>query len=59
MKEFRIVDRENNVYGEFDEIVSACREAKRLGCKVLQMDMKTKKVKETISEKVVNYMASK
>ena len=59
MKEFRIVDNENNVYGEFDGIVSACKEAKRIGCKVLQMDMNTKTVKETISEKVVNCMASK
>ena len=59
MKEFRIVDNEDNVYGEFDGIVSACREAKRLGCKVLQMDMKTKTVKEVLSEKVVDYMASR
>lgn len=59
MKEFRIVDNENNVCGEFDGIVSACREAKRLGCKVLQMDMKTKTVKEELSEKVVDYMANR
>ena len=59
MKEFRIVDNEDNVYGEFDGIVSACREAKRLGCKVLQMDMKTKTIKEELSEKVVDYMASR
>lgn len=59
MKEFRIVDNENNVYGEFDGIVSACKEAKRRGCKVLQMDIKNKIVKEIISETVVNYMASK
>ena len=59
MKEFRIVDTENNVYGEFDGIVSACKEAKRRGCKVLQMDMKSKTVKETISEEVVNYMVNK
>lgn len=59
MKEFRIVDNENNVYGEFDGIVSACKEAKRLGCKVLQMDMKSKTVRETISEEVVNYMVNR
>ena len=59
MKEFRIVDNENNVYGEFDGIVFACREAKKLGCKVLQMDVKTKTVKEIISEKVIDYMANR
>ena len=59
MKEFRIVDNENNICGEFDGIVSACKEAKRLGCKVLQMDMKSKTVKETISDEVVNYMVNK
>lgn len=59
MKEFRIVDNENNVYGEFDGIVSACKEAKRLGYKVLQMDMKSKTVRETISEEVVNYMVNR
>ena len=59
MKEFRIIDNENNICGEFDGIVSACKEAKRLGCKVLQMDMKYKTVRETISEEVVNYMANR
>ena len=59
MKEFRIVDDENNVYGEFDGIVSACKQAKRLGYKVLQMDMKSKTVKEIISENVVDYMSSR
>ena len=59
MKEFRIVDNENNICGEFDGIVSACKEAKRLGYKVLQMDMKSKTVKETISEEVVNYMVNR
>ena len=59
MKEFRIVDNENNICGEFDGIVSACKEAKRLGCEVLQMDMKSKTVKETISEEVVNYMVNR
>ena len=59
MKEFRIVDNEKNICGECDGIVSACKEAKRLGCKVLQMDMKSKTVKETISEEVVNYMVNR
>lgn len=59
MKEFRTVDSDNNVYGEFDGIIDACREAKQLGCKIHVMDVKNKRFKEELSENVINYMANR
>ncbi len=59
MKEFRIVDEENNVYGEFDGVVDACKEARRLGCKVHVVDVKKKSFKEELSETVIDYMVNR
>lgn len=59
MKEFRIVDDKNNIRGEFDGIVQACREAKKNGYKVHVMNLRTKEIKEILSDNVIDYMASR
>ncbi|WP_099467784.1 hypothetical protein [Konateibacter massiliensis] len=59
MKEFRVVDEDMNVYGEFDGIVAACRESNKVsGTSVYVMDLKTKTIKEILSDKTVEYFAN-
>lgn len=58
MKEFRLVNEERNCYGEFDCAVTACKEAAKIGCKVLCMNVRTGKVKEEFSKETIDFLST-
>ena len=58
MKEFRLVDDERNCYGEFDCAVTACKEAAKIGCNVLCMNVRTGKVKEKFSKETIDFLST-
>lgn len=59
IKEFRVVNGNFNCIEEYDSVVKACKEAVKNNYSVHVMDLKTKRVKEVLSDKVLKFMSSK